>query len=302
MTRLELIFLVILIVNLIITIVYLVINLFRKEDNRRGSWFRAAIMLLCPLTGALMLLLAFICYMLFFHKEVDLADVVFSKDRVETIVHADEEQERNLVPVEEAITVTDQENLRNLMMNVVRNDVQKSLASIALALDSEDSEVAHYAASILQDVLNNFRAHVQKLYLQMKENEEERVKCAHSLIAYMDPVLKQQVFTGMEQRNQVDILDDVCEMLYEADAESMTASEFEAVSMRLLEQSEFDRCKKWCDRVARQYPDILSTYTAQLKLYFSIGEKEQFFRVFNELRESGVAIDRETLEMIRVFL
>ena len=302
MTRQEIIFLVILIVNLIITIVYLVINLFRKEDNRRGCWIRAAIMLLCPITGALMLFFAFICYLLFFHKEVDLADVVFSKDRVKSYVHADEDRERNLVPVEEAIMVTDRENLRNLMLNVVRNDVHKSLATIALALDSEDSETSHYAASILQDVLNNFRANVQKIYLQMQENEEDRPQCAHTLISYMDPVLKQRVFTEMEQKNQVDILDDVCEMLYASDAESMTASEYETVSMRLLEMSEFERGRKWCERAAQRYPNILSTYTCQLKLYYSIGDKEAFFRTFEALRQSGVVVDQETLSLIRVFL
>lgn len=302
MTAPEIWFVVILVVNLIVTIVYLIVNLFRKKDNKRGCWVRAAVMLLCPITGALMFLVSYLCFLLFFHEEVDLADVVFSKERVKTYMHADEDRERNLIPVEEAVTVTDKENLRKLMLDVVRGDVQQSLSTIALALDSEDSETAHYAASILQDVLNDFRVNVQKVYQQMKENEEERPSYAHMLIDYMDPVLRQQVFTEMEQKSQVDILDDVCEMLHEADPENMSADEFEVVSLRLLEVSEFERCQKWCDRAALQYPDTLSTYTCQLKLYFSMREKESFFRVFNELRRSNVSIDRETLELIRVFM
>ena len=302
MTVQETIFIVILIVNLIITLIYLIVNLFRKANNRRGCWIRALVMLLCPITGALMLLLSYICFLLFFHKEVDLADVVFSKDRVETLVHADEDRERNLIPVEEAITVTDRENLRGLMLNVVRNDVQQSLAAIALALDSEDSETAHYAASILQDVLNDFRAKVQKLYQQMKENEEDRPEYGHFLIEYMEPVLKQKVFTEMEQRSQVDILDEVGEMLYGADPDSVSSGEYETLSLRLLEVSEFERSQKWCSRAALRYPDALSTYTSQMKLYFSTGERDAFFRVLNDLRQSGISIDRDTLEMIRVFM
>lgn len=302
LTSQEKIFILILIVNLIVTIIYLIINLFRKKDNRRGCWVRALIMLLCPITGALMFFVSFICYLLFFHREVDLADVVFGKDRVESHMHADEDRERNLVPVEEAITVTDRESLRGLMLNVVRSDVQQSLSTIALALNSEDSETAHYAASILQDVLNDFRENVQKLYQQMKDSEENRPEYAHMLIEYMNPVLKQRAFTDMEQKSQVDILDDVCEMLYEADPGSMDSSEFEAVSLRLLEMSEFERCWKWCDRAASQYPDVLSSYTCRMKLYFSMGEKEPFFQVLNKLRQSGISIDQETLEMIRVFM
>ena len=306
MTARERLFLLILIVNLVITVIYLIVNLiFRKIDNKRGCWVRALLMLLCPITGALMLFFSFICYLLFFHREVDLADVVFSKERVETRMRADEERERNFVPVEEAITVTDRENLRSLILNVVRGDVTESLSTLALALDSEDSESAHYAASILQEVLNGFRANVQKNYQQMKEdkeNDEMRPDDAHKLIDYMDPVLRQQVFTGMEQKNQVDILDDVCEMLYEVDPDSISSDEYAAVSLRLLEISEFERSRKWCERAAARYPDALSTYTCQLKLYFSMGDKEEFFRVFNDLRQSGIPIDKETLDLIRVFM
>ena len=299
----EKLFLWILLINLIITLIYLILNLiFRKKNNKRGCWVRAAVMLLCPITGALMLFISFICYLLFFHREVDLADVVFSKERVETNMRADEERERNMVPVEEAITVTDRESLRGLILNVVRGNVNESLSTIALALDGDDSESAHYAASILQDILNAFRTNVQKLYLQIKDDEEMRPGYAHMLIDYMDPVLKQQVFTMMEQKKQVRTLDEVCEMLYEADPDSITSDEYEAVSLRLLEISEFESCRKWCERAALRYPDALSTYTCQLKLYFSMGEKEEFFRVFDSLRQSGIPIDRETLDLIRVFM
>lgn len=304
MTEREKLFILILVVNLIVTVIYLILNLFWRKDNKRGWWARAVVMLLCPVTGPLMIFVSYICFLLFFHREVDLADVVFSKERVESIVRADEDRERNLVPVEEAITVTDRENLRNLMLNVVRSDVQKSLATIALALNSEDSETSHYAASILQEVLNDFRANVQKVYRQMKENEDEGdcSEYAHMLIEYMDPVLKQHVFTEMEQRHYVIILDDVCEMLYKEDSESMDSVEFESVCLRLLELSEYELCQKWCDRAAPRYPGTLSTYTCRLKLYFSMGEKDRFFQALDELKQSGTFIDRETLEMIRVFM
>ena len=302
MTAQERLFIAILIVNLIITVLYLILNLFRKKDNRRGVLIRVVVMLLCPIVGAAVFFLGYLCFLLFFHREVDLADVVFSKERVKTYIHADEERERNLVPVEEAIAVMDTDDLRRLMLSVAHGDVRKSLSTIALALDSEDSETSHYAASILQDILNNFRAKVQKDYQEMKEDEEGRPDRAHVLIDYMDPVLKQRVFTGMEQKSQVRIMDDVCQMLFDAEPEGVTIDEYEAVVLRLLEIEEYERGKIWCERLANRYPDTLSAYTCQLKLYFSMGEREEFFRVLGELRRSGVFIDQETLELIRVFM
>ena len=100
---------------------------------------------------------------------MDLSDVVFNKDRKENFLRPDEEMERNMVSLEEALEVADKKSLRTLMLNVIRGDYRNSLAAINLALNSEDSETAHYAASVLQDVLNDFRSKVQTDYLLCQE-------------------------------------------------------------------------------------------------------------------------------------
>lgn len=303
MTAREWQFILILIINLIVTEIYLILNIFRNEDNNGSCWIRAIVMLLCPVTGVLIFFVSYVSFRLFFHNEVDLSDVVFNKERVKAYIHADEDRERNLVSVEEAMEITDKDNLRVLMLNVLRGDIWQSLSTIAMAMNSEDSETAHYAASILQSSLDEFRTKVQKdyLYMQDEENEDEIPAYAHELIAYMDQVLKQRVLTGVEQKNQVDILENICEMLYEKEPYGMTSDEFEAISLRLLELSEYERCEKWCNRSAEHHPNALSTYTCRLKLYFSREDRETFFRILGDLRNSNVSVDQETLEMIRVF-
>lgn len=290
------------IINILIVIFYLVWNYIRKKEGKAGVWIKAALMILCPAVGAVFIFLGYVLFKLFFSQAMDLEDVIFSKDRVETYLHADEERERNMVSMEEALAVTDKENLRTLMMNVVRGDFRNSLASISLALNSEDSETAHYAASVLQDALNDFRANVQRKYQEIQKEDENQAACAADLIGYMNQVLEQQVFTEMEQKSMVGQMDEAAEILYRKDWERMTSSSFEAVSLRLLEVKDYEKCRKWCDRAAKQYPGVLATYTCQLKLYFSMEDKESFFRVLEELKNSSVVIDNETLEMIRVFL
>ena len=125
---------------------------------------------------------------------MDLDDVIFSKERVKTNVKADEERERNLVPIEEALAVSDKKNLRMLMLNVIRGDLQDSLESISLALNSEDSETSHYAASVLRDELNDFRVTVQKIYTDMKEEEPDQTDSEEMLIDYMNRILCQKSF------------------------------------------------------------------------------------------------------------
>lgn len=296
------IFLAMIILNTLVVVVYLVVNRFRKKKNSRSGIMRAVVMLLCPITGPCFFLLAYLFYRLFLSAPVSLEDVIFSKERVRTFVHAEEDRERNIVPLEEAIEITNTDDLRDLMMNVVRGDIRNSLASISLALNSQDTETAHYAASVLQDALNDFRINVQKQYQLVTEESDRQVVYAEALIEYMNQVLEQRVFTDMEQKDYVSIMDKVCEVLYEKGRERMTSSHYEAISLRLLETEDFENCQKWCERAEYQYPNTLATYTCQLKLYFNSGQKTRFFEVLDALKHSAVVIDSETLELIRAFL
>ena len=199
------------------------------HDNRRAYVIRFIVMLLCPVTGPLFFLGSHLLFLLFFRREVDLEDVVFSKERIRQHLKADEERERDIVPVEEALAVSDQKYLRGLMLKVLRGDIQESLEAITLALDSEDSETSHYAASVLQDELNEFRTYVQKLYVEMQHEEEDETDCEEMLIGYMDAVLKQKVFTGVEQSRFVEMMDEAAQELYRKDTAKMTPAYYEAV-------------------------------------------------------------------------
>ncbi len=302
MTGQEKILAVVLIINFSLVILYwLWILPFEKKEEHKSFWIRGVVMLLCPVIGPCFFLLSQVLYKCFFSQPVDLEGVIFSKERVRTFIRADEESERNMVPLEEAIEVADTDELRNLMMNIVRGDVHKSLAAISLALNSADTETAHYAASVLQDALNEFRNTIQKGRQEMEKSEKTRTVHAGILLDYMNQVLEQKVLTEVEQRDYVRIMDEIAESLYEANKEKMSSSQFEAVSLRLLEVEDYENCQKWCERAVYQYPNTLATFTCQLKLYFNSGQKEKFFEVIEELKKSAIVIDSETLELIRVF-
>ena len=316
MTRAEWLFVIVWIINFIISVLYYLWGaLFyvpareRQDkdeaeylhDNRRTYLIRVIVMVLCPIIGPLFFLISHLIYMTIFRQEVDLEDVIFSKERVKTNAKADEERERNLVPLEEALAVSDKKNLRMLMLNVIRGDLQDSLESISLALNSEDSETSHYAASVLRDELNDFRVKVQKIYTDIKEEKPEQTDSEEMLIDYMNRILCQKVFTEIEQAKFVNIMVEAAESIYQKNASRMLPQRYEAVCLRLIEQKQFERADLWCERLAKQFPDELVSYTCRLKLYFKENDRDRFFLVMDQLKKSDIIIDNETLELIRVF-
>lgn len=297
-------FIVVLILNTLVAVIYGIWNFIQcriREKSVKEYMIRMVIMLMCPVVGPMFFAVIKLIGVLFFRQNVDLADVIFSKERVTTYLHADEEQESNVVPIEEALVICDKGNMRNLMMNVVRGDVEESLASIALALNSDDSETSHYAATVLRDVLNDFRAHTQELFIVMNRNEKDSCEYACLLIEYMNGVLKQEVFQEAEQRSFVDMMEKACDYLYERDWRRLTPQYIGWLCNLFLKIQSYDKMKLWSDRGRDMYPDELIIYVCYLKYYFTVGKKKQFFEELDRLKQSDIVIDKETLELIRTF-
>ena len=305
MTRSGIIFLSILILNALIAVGYLLWYLiFKKDtDNRKQYVMHTVIMLLCHVVGILYFFLAFLKYHFVNLGERDLTDVEFSKKRHVPRVKADEERERNIVAVEEAIVVSDQEKKRINMLNVLLGETEESYSAIALALDSDDSEVAHYAASFLQSKMDTFRENVRKMQQKIEEGDIEEEECQEqilNLIRYMNHMLKQKVFTRVEQVDYVSQMEQICEKLFQNARDRMIPACYECILGRIMDLREYDRAELWGSRFSEQYPDHLSSYKLRLKLYFETNQNDKFFEVLDQLRASSVVVDNQTLELIRM--
>ena len=316
LSREEQIFLLVLIINTVIAVIYFLVGILimvpvrgrkkkeeteRLRDNRRTYLIRFIVMLLCPVFGIVFFFVSHLLFLTIFRRKVDLEDVVFSKERVRTQLKADEDRERNLVPIEEAIVINDNKSLREVMLNTVKGDIKDFLSAISMALDTEDSESAHYAASILSFELDEFRLEVERLYEEIKEEEPGETGAERKLLDYMNVILKQKVFTDLEQKRYVRMMADVAETFFEKNPLEITQEQYENVCLRLMEIREYEKSEKWCLRLSEQYPDQLSSYTCKLKLYFTVRNREAFFQTLEALKKSDVVIDNETLELIRIF-
>ena len=306
-------FLLLLLVNTVIVVLYVLVELvlrpFWGKERSYSVLLKAGVMLLCPLVGIVIFALCWLFGRMLFWRSVQLEDVLFSKERVRPQMAAEEERESNLVPVEEAVAVADTGSMREMMMQVVRGDVRASASAIAMALGSDDSEVTHYAAAALQGVLNEFRTSVQKNYRRITappeaetaEGRAVRLELAAETIDSMSEFLRHRLLPAEEQREYAAKIDEIGERLLEEAPERMTAKRFETVSMQLLAVEDYENCRKWCLRAYAAFPGESEPYACLMKLYYTTGSREQFFRVMEELRTSEVPIDQETLEMVRVF-
>lgn len=302
--------LVIVILNTLISLLYLFLTFYRdkrskKKDgyhDRVKTWILFVVMLLCVGVGPLFVGISFLLRHTIFNNPVDLDDVVFAKERAITRHPADTERERNMAPMEEALAVSDKAGLRMLMMNVLKGDTRVFLSSISKALNSSDTETAHYAATVLRDELNLFRSTVQSKYNEFQEKSADgMVVKGQQLIEYMNAFLMQNVFTPMEQQSYVDLMEQVATKLYDYEHTALHNVHYEYLCMRLLDIRAMDRCGLWCQRSMEVYPEELSCYTCMLRYEFQKGDREEFMKTLDQLKKTDIVINNEILELIRIF-
>lgn len=313
MSKSEQIFLVVIILNTIIAIAYLLWGILAHKKNDAGEnkrlayIIRAVCMFICPVIGIVFFLSGSFINLVFFKNNVDLDDVVFSKEKVRQLARADEEREKNIVPIQDALAVSDYTKLRRLMLDVLKGNIDSSLASIAMALNSEDSETSHYAASVLSKALNEFRVNVRKLEQQLDSDEENCEEYARLMIEYMDQVLSQQVFTEVEQEYFVKMMEKPCLKLLErdnADGVKIRTDDYNyyaVMAKRFMEIKDYDKAGIWCEKAFAHYPETVKSYKVMLQYLFVTENKKEFLKVLKKLRASGIPIDNETLEIIRIF-
>ena len=140
----------IILVNTIISVVFLVV--FTLLGKFKPALCKTIIMILTPPFGVICFFVNFIISLFDRKSEIDYLELTFNREKKEFAEQTDYETEKEFVPLEEALIISDVQDKRRALLNVLKADVSNNMKSLVKALDNEDSETAHYAASALMDV------------------------------------------------------------------------------------------------------------------------------------------------------
>ena len=300
------ILIIILIINLIIALVYLFWGLVRlrdkeKDRGHRAKYFMAAfVMIACPLIGPLFFGFSHFLYILLAKRNVDMSDVSFDRSKMKNYTPADLDRDINIVPMQETLVVSDVRRRRKMLLDVLKKDIRHSLGAIAMALDNPDSETSHYAASVIMDVLSEFRGNVQNMHNKLREDPED-FDLASLLLAYINDVLRQNILTGDERRTYTYIEDEIGDTMFRYHPEQIEGYQYRHLMEDLVTINEFSVADKWSRRALKNRDYQLDTYIGCLKYYFAYNDRDAFMKCLDQLKASGIVVNKETMELIRMF-
>lgn len=174
-----------LIIHVLICILFYVYNT-RTRQCRDNSIYKVLVVLLIPVFG----ILYFITFSILKRFNYDSTDELldygkYIKSNVSgsLIKTSDINKEINLVSADEALILNESKIRRKLIIDLVKESSTDYISILKKALENEDTEVSHYAATAIAEFKNYFISTIQQ-----KSVEYEKIKMTqihlHPMLIY----------------------------------------------------------------------------------------------------------------------
>lgn len=284
------------VLNTVIALLYMVIQGARKKQSYILS--RGMIMLLCPVTGVLVYLASYIIGLVLKEQEVDYSNISMSKDKKQFYQKLDKIKESGTLPMEEVLSVSTSKDRRAAMMNLLKMDVNDNLGLIRKAVENDDVETSHYAASALTEALGKFSVQLNE-YQVAYDKDRTKLETNREFIDAVVRILDSGALIGVEEKKYQYMLVHIVENMNHYHREELTESDYSHVINALCGVGNVAEAEKWADQSFMDYPQSEQSYLNILLVKYLLNKKEDFEDTMNRLKSSRIPLSQKGLDIVR---
>lgn len=291
----------ILVINFITALIYLFMK-WRKKDLNCGI-IMSIFMIICPLVGPTYLFFSWFVYKIYFKRresDISIEELSLRKEKIEIILKPDMRSALNKVPLEEALIVSDKKSARKLLLDLLREDSTGSLNTILKAVEHQDTEVSHYAASAISDTINEFKIREKKLR-EKYDKDKENIQLCNEYVQYLNDFLSQKILSAPEQRLYCNLFEKLIITIEKHLPSEISGELYNKLVCILLDIGENDKAKVWVEKALTNYENELESYKAGLRYYYTNKDRSKFLSLMEKLKKSDVLLDPDILELVRFY-
>lgn len=208
----------------------------------------------------------------------------------------DREAETNIVPIGEALLVSDPARRRRSVLELLKRDVFQYLDHLRDALQNDDAETVHYAATALTDLKGKLMGAIRDLEANLERSPD-------------DPQLLRTYVEVLQKYIRVGFLDDRAVYRYRHKLSQALGRLAERLPDDVavyvdkvnndLAIGLWQEAEQTALRCLERFPDREEPYLALMNIYYAIRSREKLENVLAELQRSGVRLSKEGWEVVR---
>ncbi|MFD0962096.1 hypothetical protein [Paenibacillus chungangensis] len=216
--------------------------------------------------------------------------------RTRVYAQVNREKELGIIPIEDALLISEHATRRRVMIDVLKQDATHYLDILQKAVSNEDTETSHYAVSAIMEVKRKLLLALQDLSVRFESDREDRhvVKTyAEVLQGFMksgfldERTLFKYQYTYLTVLEQLIMLGESAEWAYEEKVE--TELVLNLVSMAEATSQEF----------LKEYPYREEAYLCMMKVYYTMRSMTKLHHTLGQLKQSPIRLSNRALMLVR---
>jgi len=206
------------------------------------------------------------------------------------------EKELNVIPIEEALLVSEHQVRRKVMIDVLKQDSTHYLEILQTAVSNEDTETSHYAVSAIMEVKRKLLLAIQELSVQYETNKNDEYLVqtyAEVLKGFLrsgfldDRTFMKYQYTYLELLGQLIDLSEHTEWAYKEKVDTELALGLYAVA------------EGTSNRFIERFPLSEDAYLCLLGVHFATRSSSKLHHTLERLKQSPVKLSNRALTLVR---
>lgn len=236
------------------------------------------------------------------HKEENLDDYMARLEdehklkRHSIYQRVERHQELNVIPIEEALLVSEHKTRRKVMIDVLKQDVVNYLEILQRAVSNEDKETSYYAVSAIMEVKRKLQLGLQELALNY-EKDSSNFQVVNTYAEVLQAYLKSGFLDERTLLKYRYTYRSVLEKLIEIRQDFEWAYK-EKVEIELTLKL-YDDAKRSAHKYLDTFQYSEDSYLCLIKVYYVMKSYQRIQQTLNRLKKSPIKLSNHALTMVR---
>lgn len=199
-----------------------------------------------------------------------------------------------IIPLEEALVLQDKEVSRWMLMEIVSRAPAKFIDLLFLARQDEDTEVVHYATTLIAEISRQYDIRLQTLDKKHQENPSD-----YRILAEYCAVLAAYLQKNIVTKRMEEVLrKDYSHLLEKKLQQKEQLSDYVKLIENELLLKRYESVEKYLNTISQKWPQQEEIYMLYLRYYFETRQGERLEELVEAIKNGSIYISKANQERL----
>ena len=199
-----------------------------------------------------------------------------------------------IIPLEEALVLQDKEVSRWMLVEIVSRAPAKFIDLLFLARQDEDTEVVHYATTLIAEISRQYDIRLQTLDKKYQENPSD-----YRILAEYCAVLAAYLQKNLVTKRMEEVLrKDYSHLLEKKLQQKEQLSDYVKLIENELLLKRYESVEKYLNTISQKWPQQEEIYMLYLRYYFETRQGERLEELVEAIKNGSIYISKANRERL----